>query len=70
MKCVYTSNIIYRVILEERPIFWETIVSVIVSRKVHLNTCLIRNSYRDKVLQIFGPNPVTASFEGLDEERS
>jgi hypothetical protein len=34
---------IYRIILEERSVFWEVIVLVIVRKKVHTNMCLIIN---------------------------
>jgi hypothetical protein len=43
---------IYRVILEERSIIWEVIVSVIVRKKVHMNVCLILNGYRNRACVI------------------
>jgi hypothetical protein len=34
---------IYRVIQEERLVFWEVIVPVLMRKKVHMNMCLILN---------------------------
>ena len=39
--------VLYRVIQEERSIFWEGIVSVIVKKKIHINMCLILNCGRN-----------------------
>ena len=39
----------YRVIQEESAILWETIVCVILSKKVHMNMGPILNGYRDMV---------------------
>ena len=36
---------IYRVIQEESAILWETIVCVILSKKVHMNMCPIFDGY-------------------------
>ena len=41
------NHSIYRVIQEESAILWEMIVCVILSKKVHMNTGPILNSYRD-----------------------
>jgi hypothetical protein len=38
---------IYRVSQEERTIFWEVIVSVILSKKLYMNMCPILNGLRD-----------------------
>jgi hypothetical protein len=38
---------LYRVIQEERSILWEVIVSMTVSKEVHMNVCQILNGYRD-----------------------
>jgi hypothetical protein len=38
---------IYRVIQEERSIFCDVILSVIVRKKVYMSMCLILNVYRD-----------------------
>ena len=40
----------YRVIQEERSIFWDVIISVIVRKKVRINMCLILNDYGDKAV--------------------
>jgi hypothetical protein len=39
------SLYIYRVIQEESAIFWEMIVCVILSKKVHINMCPIFDGY-------------------------
>jgi len=41
---------LYRVIKEERPIFWEVILSVLMKKKVHLNKCIILSGFRVKVV--------------------
>jgi hypothetical protein len=62
---------IYRVILEDKSIFWEEIVSVIVRKiKVHTNMCLILKAYRHRAVTISRPNCVRLLFVRLDEERS
>ena len=53
IKCVfnlpYFSHwkiiLIYRMSLEERSIFWEVIVSVILSKNVYMNMCPIPNGF-------------------------
>ena len=46
--------ITYRVIQEESAKFWEMIVCVILSKKVHMNMGPILNDYRDMVKRIYG----------------
>jgi amino acid permease len=46
----------YRVIQEESAILWETIVCVILSKKVHMNMVPILNNYRDMVKRRYGPS--------------
>ena len=38
-------GLIYRVSQEERSIFWEVIVSVILSKKLYMNMCPIPNGW-------------------------
>jgi hypothetical protein len=45
-----TSEKIYRMIQEERSIFWEMIALVIVRKNVHVNMCLILNGYQDRAV--------------------
>jgi hypothetical protein len=40
----------YRVSQEGRSIFWEVIVSVILSKKLYMNMCPIPNSFRDRAI--------------------
>jgi hypothetical protein len=44
------NNEIYRVPQEERTIFWEVIVSVILSKKLYMNMCPIPNGFRDRAI--------------------
>ena len=44
---------IYRVIQEERSIFWEMIVSIIVRSKVHTTMCIILNAYRNRAVWMY-----------------
>ena len=52
-RCTYdVTNIkintrIYRVFQEERSIFWEFIVTVILSKNIYVNMCPIPNGFRD-----------------------
>jgi hypothetical protein len=41
---------IYRVSQEERTIFWEGIVSVILSKKLYKNVCPILNGFQDRAI--------------------
>jgi hypothetical protein len=44
---------------EERTIFWEVIVSVIISKKLYMNMCPIPNSFRDRpILVVWLGSPV------------
>jgi hypothetical protein len=43
---------IYRVSQEERTIFWEVIVSVILSKKLYKNVCSIPNGFRDRAILV------------------
>jgi hypothetical protein len=42
--------ILYRVSQEERSIFWEVIVSVILNKKLYMNMCPIPNGFRDRAI--------------------
>jgi hypothetical protein len=37
---------------EERSIFWEVIVSVILSKKLYVNMCPIPNGFRDRAILV------------------
>jgi hypothetical protein len=41
-----------RVSQEERTIFWEVIVSVILSKKLYMNMCPIPNRFRNRVILV------------------
>jgi hypothetical protein len=60
---------IYRVSQEERTIFWEVIVSVILSKKLYMNMCPIPNGFRDRaILVIWLGRPVLAFPPSLLQE--
>ena len=44
---------IYRVSQEERSIFWEVIISVILSKNVYMNMCPIPNGFRDRAIWMY-----------------
>jgi hypothetical protein len=44
---------IYRVPQEERSIFWEVIVSVILSKKVYIYICPIPNGLQDRTISLY-----------------
>jgi uncharacterized membrane-anchored protein len=46
----YIYIYIYRVSQEERSVFWEVIVSVILSKKLYMNMCPIPNGFRDRTI--------------------
>ena len=41
---------LYRVSQEESSIFWEVIVSAILSKNVYMNMCPIPNGFRDRAI--------------------
>jgi hypothetical protein len=46
-------GLIYSVFQEERLIFWEVIVSVILSKKVYMYICSIMNGFRDRAISYY-----------------
>ena len=46
-------DVLYRVSQEERSIFWEVIVSVILSKKLYMNMCPIPNGVRDRAILLY-----------------
>ena len=49
-KNVRILPVVYRVSQEERSVFWEVIVSVILSKKLYMNMCPIPNGFRDRAI--------------------
>jgi hypothetical protein len=49
---------IYRVSQEERSIFWEVIVSVILSKEVYMYVCPIPNGFRDRATSLYSSKTV------------
>jgi hypothetical protein len=47
---IYIYIYIYRVSQEESTVFWEVIVSVILSKKLYKNVCSIPNGFRDRAI--------------------
>lgn len=60
----------YKVIQEERSLFWEVIVLVIVWKKVQMNMWLILNGYWDTTVWIWCSVLIGFLLVGLDEERT
>ena len=48
-----SSMKVYRVSQEERSIFWEVIVSVILSKNVYMNMCHIPNGFLDRAIWMY-----------------
>jgi hypothetical protein len=46
-------NLIYRMSQEDRPIFWEVMVSAILSKNVYMYMYLIPKSFRDRVISLY-----------------
>ena len=44
---------LYRVSQKERSIFWEDMVSVILSKNVYMNMCHILNGFRDRTISMY-----------------
>jgi len=61
---------LYRVIQEDRSVFWIVIISVIVRTKVHISMFIILNGYPGRTIWISRPNSVHFLFVELHEERS
>jgi hypothetical protein len=49
----YRFLVIYSVSQEEWSIFWEVIVSVILSKKVYMHMCPIPNGFRDRASSLY-----------------
>jgi hypothetical protein len=47
------DGMIYRVSQEERSIFWEVIVSVILSKEVYMYMCRIPNGFRERATSLY-----------------
>jgi hypothetical protein len=62
MVAYYKLMYLYRVSEEERTIFWEVIVSVILSKKLYVNMCPIPNGFRDRAILVFWLGRPVLSF--------
>jgi hypothetical protein len=60
---ILPSTRLYRVFLEEMSIFWEVIVSVILSKKVYMYMCSVPNGFRDRAVSLY-------SYKIIDKEIS
>jgi hypothetical protein len=62
---------IYRMSQEERTIFWEVIVSVILSKKLYMKMCPIPSGFRDRAILVVWLGRQVLSFPpALLRERS
>jgi hypothetical protein len=52
MTC-YAAVILYGVYQEERSVFWEVIVSVILINQVYMYMCRILNSFKDRAISLY-----------------
>jgi hypothetical protein len=53
MNLFLTRLYIYRMSKEERSVFWEVTVSVILSKKVYMYMCSIPNGFRDRAISLY-----------------
>jgi hypothetical protein len=53
---------IYRVSQEERSIFWEVIVSVILSKNLYMKMCPIPNGFRERAILVVWLGRTVLSF--------
>jgi hypothetical protein len=51
----FTIELLYRVFQEERSVFWEVIVSVMLAKKLYMYMCPIPNCFRDRVFHCTVP---------------
>jgi hypothetical protein len=49
---------LYRMSHKERSVFWEVIVSAILSRKVYMYMCPIPNGFRDRAISLYNSKNV------------
>jgi hypothetical protein len=56
------GGVIYRVSQEEISVFWEVIVSVILSKRVFMYMCPIPNGFRDRAISL-------NSYKIVDKEK-
>jgi hypothetical protein len=54
----FSATRIYRTSQEERTIFWEVIVSVILSKKVYMYMCPIPNGFRGTAISLYSSKVV------------
>ena len=50
----HTHTHTHTVSQEERSVFWEVIISVILSKKLYMNACPILNGSRDRAIWLYG----------------
>jgi hypothetical protein len=50
---IFRKTVVHRVSQEERSIFWEVIVSVILNKKLYMNMCPISNGFRDRAIWLY-----------------
>jgi len=56
--CIDIKVHVYRVSQEERSIFWEVIVSVILSKNIYMNMCPIPNDFQDRAIRMYNHKTV------------
>jgi hypothetical protein len=50
---MFTCQVKYRMAQEERSIFWEVIVFVVLSKKVYMYMCSILNGFRHRAISLY-----------------
>jgi hypothetical protein len=52
-NCLFIGTVIYRVSQEERSVFWDSVVSAILSKKVYMYMCPIPNGFRGIAILLY-----------------
>jgi hypothetical protein len=60
----------HRVSQEERSVFWEVTVSVILSKKVYMYVCPIANDFRDRAISLYSTKIPDKQFPDFEDTSS
>jgi hypothetical protein len=55
-------SLLYRVSQEKRPIFWEVIILIVLSKKVYLYMCPILNGFHDIDISLYSSKTVDKKY--------
>jgi len=61
--------ILYSIIQQERSIFWEVIVIIIVRKEVYMDKCLILSGYQDRAVWIYKYKRTVELYIGIKKDK-